>query len=59
MTPLEIEAVRTTVESLTRRAVDAEIREARVAIERDQLRALLIRLRTSLAEATSLQEIGK
>lgn len=59
MTPLEIEAVRTTVESLTRRAVDAEIRAARVALERDQLRALLIRLRTSLAEATTLQELGE
>jgi len=57
MTPGEVEAVRETIDALTARAMNAEARATRAEIERDQLRALLSRMRTSLAEATSLQEV--
>ena len=55
MTPGEVETVRETIAALTDRAMAAEARATRAEIERDQLRALLGRLRTSLAEATTLQ----
>lgn len=57
MTPGEIEVIRHTIQTLTERAVRAEARAVLAERERDDLRRLLSRIRTSLAEATTLKEI--
>jgi len=56
MTSAEQEAVRAEIALLTGRAEAAERRAQRAEAERDQLRALLARARTSLAESTGLAE---
>lgn len=50
MTPAESETVRRELAALTLRAEAAERRALRAEHQRDHLRALLIRTRTSLAE---------
>ena len=58
MTPGELDAIRDTIEALTDRAARAEARAALAERERDELRRLLTRIRTSLAENTTLIEVG-
>lgn len=54
MTPGEVEVVRTAFAELSERALRAERELQQIRVERDQLRALLTRIRTSLAETTGL-----
>lgn len=56
MTPDETNALREIVETMTARIINAERRVAVAERQRDELRALLTRLRTSLAESTTLQD---
>lgn len=56
MTPDETNALREMVETMTARIINAERRVAVAERQRDELRALLTRLRTSLAESTTLQD---
>lgn len=51
MTPLEAEAVRRELTAQTARAEAAERRAIKAESERDALRVLLSRVRTSLAES--------
>jgi hypothetical protein len=55
MTSDELNALGETLAALTDRCVAAELRAAKAERERDALRALLTRMRTSLAESTVLQ----
>jgi len=54
MSPAERDLIRDTLAALTDRAMAAEARATRAEAERDALRALLARVRTSLAEASIL-----
>jgi len=58
MTPAEAETVRIEIAALTKRAEAAEQRANRAEAERDHLRALLGRLRTSLAEVHNDPMVG-
>lgn len=55
----EREAMQRELAALTARAEDAEARAKRAEGERDALRALLSRMRTSLAEATTLATLAE
>lgn len=56
MTADEIEVIRDTIAAITERAVRAEARAVLAERARDELRRLLTRIRTSLAESTTLGE---
>lgn len=59
MTPLEAEAVRRELTAQTARAESAERRAIKAESERDALRALLSRVRTSLAESFNDPGVGE
>lgn len=55
MIPAELDAIRDTIAAISERAAKAEVRAAIAEAERDNLRRLLSRIHTSLAEATTLR----
>jgi len=59
VTPAERDAIRETITTLTDRVLAAERRATKAEAERDVLRALLARVRTSLAETTTLDELSR
>ena len=59
MTTDEIEVIRDTIAAITDQAVRAEARAVLAERERDDLRRLLTRIRTSLAESTTLGEVSQ